>query len=148
MSNVFNPAPTEVRINPDQIEGVEFFRDFAGMLRHTRIGFEPIRELIELSDKVGCMTDTIVGIRTFGTDGPCGNQRADGHEMYDLWYKVMSKSLDEAIWPNERFRQQVAAVLNGEDPDGQSPDTYGDMVTALQDAVSKYLMNELWAIRY
>ena len=147
MSIRFNPAP-EVRIDPNQLEGVEYFRDFAGMLRHTRIGFEPIRELIELSDKGGCMTDTIVSIRAFGTDGPCCNQRADGQASYNLWYKVMSKSLDEAIWSNGRFRQQVAAVLNGEDPDGQSPDTYGDMVTALQGAVSKYLMDELWSIRY
>lgn len=146
MSN-FNPAPIEVRISPDQLEGVEYFRDFAGMLRHTRSGFVPIRELIELSDKVGCMTDTIVNIRTFGTDGPCGNQRADGQALYNLWYKVMSKSLDEAIWSNDRFRQQVANVLNGGDPDAQSPDTYGDMVTALQAAVNKYLMAELWAIR-
>lgn len=147
MNNNFNHAPIEVRIEPNQLEGVEYFRDFAGMLRHTRSGFVPIRELIELSDKVGCMTDTIVNIRTFGTDGPCGCQRADGQARYDLWYKVMLKSLDEAVWSSERFRQQVTAVLNGEDPDGQSPDTYGDMVTALQDAVSKYLMAELWAIR-
>lgn len=120
MSNVsFNP---EVRIDPNQLEGVEYFRDFAGMLRHTRIGFEPIRELIELSDKVRCVTDAIVSIRTSSTDGQ-GTDR-----VYDLWYDVMLKSLDEAIWPNERFRQQVAAVLNGEDPDSQSPDTYGDMV--------------------
>ena len=146
MSNVsFNP---EVRIDPNQLEGVEYFRDFAGMLRHSVSGFEPIRELIELSDKVGCMTDTIVSIRTFGTDGPCGSQRTDGQARYDLWYKVMLKSLDEAIWPNERFRQQVANVLNGGNPDAQSLDTYGDMVTALQDAVGKYLMAELWALRY
>ena len=135
-------------IDPIQLEGVEYFRDFAGMLRGSVSGFEPIRELTELSDKVSCMTDTIVSIRMFGTDGPCGSQRADGQAKYDLWYKVMLKSLDEAIWPNERFRQQVANVLNGEDPDGQSPDTYGDMVTALQGAVSKYLMDELWSIRY
>ena len=146
MSNVsFN---LEVRIDPNQLEGVEYFRDFAGMLRHSVSGFEPIRELIELSDKVSCMTDTIVGIRTFGTDGPCGSQRADGQQLYNLWHKVMSKSLDEAIWSNDRFRQQVANVLNGGDPDAQSPDTYGDMVTALQGAASRYLMNELWAIRY
>lgn len=135
-------------INPIQLEGVEYFRDFAGMLRHSVSGFEPIRELIELSDKVGCMTDTIVSIRTFGTDGLCGNQRTDGQARYDLWYKVMLKSLDEAVWPNERFRQQVANVLNGGNPDAQSLDTYGDMVTALQSAVNKHLMDELLAIRY
>ena len=142
--NNFNPIP-EVR---DQLEGVEAFRDFIGMLRHSTSGFEPLHELIDLSDKVGCMTDAIVSIRTFGTDGACGSQRANGQAKYDLWHKVMLKSIDEAIWQNERFRQQVAAVLNGDDPDNQSPDTYGDMVTALQGAVGKYLMDELWSIRY
>lgn len=148
MSKVFKLAPIKMRVDPNQLGGVEFFRDFAGSLRRSVSGFEPVRELIELSDKVGCMADTIVNIRTFGTDGPCDGQRADRQARYDLWYKVMSKSLDEAIWPNERFRQQVAAVLNGCDPDAQSPDTYGDMVTALQSAIDKYLMAELWAIRY
>ena len=147
MSKVFKLAPIKMRVDPNQLEGVEFFRDFAGSLRRSKSGFVPIRELIELSDKVRCVTDTIVGIRTFGTDAPCGNQRADRQALYNLWYKVMSKSLDEAVWPVERFRNQVAAVLNGEDPDAQSPDTYGDMVTALQAAVNKYLMAELWSNR-
>lgn len=139
MSN-FNTAPIEARI--DQLKGVEDFRDFAGMLKRSSIGFEPIHELIELPDKVRCVTDAIVSIRTSSTDGQSTDRRA-----YDLWYDVMLKSLDEAIWPNERFRQQVAAVLNGNDPDSQSQDTYWDMLTTLQDAVSRHLMDELWAIR-
>ena len=141
MNNNFNSA--SMHIDPSSLKGVEYFRDFAGMLKRSINGFE--RELSELPAKVLCIAGAIASIR-LATNG--SEKEVDWQATYNIWYKVMSKSLDEAIWSNDRFRQQVANVLTGGDPDAQSPDTYGDMVTALQAAVSKYLMDELWALRY
>lgn len=147
MSKVSKLAPIKVHVDPNQLEGVEFFRDFAGSLRRSASSHGLIRTLTEISDKTKCMTDAIVNAKIFGTDGARIDQAADRQTYYDLWYKVMLKSLDEAVWPVERFRNQIAAVLNGGDPDAQSFDVYGDMASALTAAIGKNLAEELFWVR-